>query len=421
MTELNGDQDDAALDCPAPALWAMRLVALGGLCMGSVLLLVALRGGSAGLPGCSSDGISNCDVVLTSQWSRWLGLPTAALAVALYVTALAALAYVGPKHLEHVRRAAWGVLICLAVMASAAALWFIYVQLFRLGSICIYCMVAHACAVTFLLLVFGYAPWRGGVRMPFFHRRAALPCVVLGLLGGGALIAGQVLYPPPPLVVAGQDTNTGPGAERVISLLGGRVFGLKPHDYPILGSPDADHVMVFLFHYTCPFCRGFHGYIEQALDRYQGRVAVILLPIPMDSQCNPSVETTKPEHVGACDRAKLMLAVWRANPAAFAAFDRWMFESKKAQPVEATRRRAIELVGEQALDAALADPWVGEQIDANIKLYGISSLHVERRSVPQLILGKLIIGGRPPSAEAFFKLLEEDAGVVPPEGDASPQ
>lgn len=249
-------------------------------------------------------------------------------------------------------------------------------------------------------------------------------CIVLGLTGGGALIAGQMFYvppPPPPKIVAGQDTDTGPGPDRTISILGGSIVGLKPHDYPILGSPDAKHIMVFLFHFSCPFCRAVHGDIEQALDRYQGRVAVIPLPVPMDSRCNPSVETTRPEHEGACDRAKLSMAVWRAKPEAFAAFDRWMFDSRKARPVAATRRYAVELVGEQLLDAALADPWVTEQIDENLQLYHIASLNAQRSSVPQLILGTLHIVGRPDSAKAFFKLLEEGGGVAPPDSDDSPQ
>ena len=50
----------------------------------------------------------------------------------------------------------------------------------------------------------------------------------------------------------------------------------------------------------------------------------------------------------------------------------------------------------------------------HIKLYEIASQYAGTRSVPQVIVGSMIIAGRPPDAEQLFKVLEEDCGFEPP-------
>ncbi len=53
-------------------------------------------------------------------------------------------------------------------------------------------------------------------------------------------------------------------------------------EWPVLGMPGAANIAVFLFDYTCRECRHMRRLIGQAVARHPGRLAVLLVPIPMD-------------------------------------------------------------------------------------------------------------------------------------------
>jgi len=419
MTEFHPEKKTADPDYPRAAIWAMRLTALAAIGISGLLLFESSRYGGGSLPGCTPGSSFDCDSVLASKWSAWYGQPTSGLALILYAVVFVALLYVGPQTPAKHRRVAWWLLVALSVMAFGAAVWFIVLQVFIVKTICVYCMAAHACAIVLTVLVFWNAPLRRTVPH-VLGRWPVAACFVVGLGGVGALIVGQFIYEPPlkPIRVpsgTGQDTDTGPGPDRMITLLKGRVR-LRPHDFPVLGSPDAKHIVVCLFDFTCPHCHAFHANLIEMLDRYEGEVAVVPLPVPFDSECNRNVEKTEPHHEGACARAKLGLAVWKVKPDAYVEFDTWMFGADAPRPLVDSRKKAIELVGEKALDAAFADPWIQQRIENNIGLYEIVSVMSRRPVIPQLLVGGLIVAGRPSSSKDLFRLLEEDAGFPPPAG-----
>ena len=420
MTEFHPEKTTSNPGPSKAAIWAMRLTALAAIGISILLLFESSRYGGGPLPGCTPGSSFDCNSVLASKWSAWFGQPTSALALILYAIVLVALAYLGPQTPAKHRRLSWWLLVVLSVMAFGAAVWFIVLQLLIMKTICVYCMAAHACAIVLTVLVFWNAPLRRAAGdVP--GRRAVVLGLVVGLGGVGALVAGQIVYEPPlkPIHVptgTGQDTDTGPGPDRQVTLLKGRIR-LRPHDFAVLGSPDAKHIVVCMFDFTCPHCHAFHANLIEMLDRYRGEVAVVPLPIPFDSKCNRNVEKTEPHHEGACARAKLGLAVWKAKPDAYVEFDTWMFGAAEPRPLDGARKKAIELVGEEALDAALADPWIQQRIENNIGLHEIVSAMSRRPVIPQLLVGGLIIAGRPSSSKDLFRLLEKDAGFPPPSGE----
>ena len=97
---------------------------------------------------CPDTGIVNCTLVTTSSWSVMLGIPLAVLGLAwaVVMTALTV-----PWAWRSAR--AWVDRARLAVSGAGAAmvLYLVYVELFRIGAICLWCTAMHVTAV----LLFG--------------------------------------------------------------------------------------------------------------------------------------------------------------------------------------------------------------------------------------------------------------------------
>jgi uncharacterized membrane protein len=93
---------------------------------------------------CPETGIVNCTLVTTSSWSVMLGIP---LAVVGLVWAVAMTALTVPWAWRSGR--AWVDRARLAVSGAGAAmvLYLVYLELFRIGAICLWCTAMHVVAV----------------------------------------------------------------------------------------------------------------------------------------------------------------------------------------------------------------------------------------------------------------------------------
>jgi uncharacterized membrane protein len=126
---------------------AIALLALVGLFVALYLWLHAL--GYGGALKCGVSG--GCELVQTSQWAVFLGLPVAFYGVVGYLTVLVvALAALRPAAL---RQRGWNTL--LALLASAGflfTLYLTYLELFVIHAICRWC-VGSAVIITLLWVV----------------------------------------------------------------------------------------------------------------------------------------------------------------------------------------------------------------------------------------------------------------------------
>jgi len=93
---------------------------------------------------CPDTGIVNCTLVTTSSWSVVAGVPLALLGLVwgAVITALTV-----PWAWR--ARAAWVDRLRLALAGAGAAmvLYLVYVELFRIGAICLWCTAMHFTAV----------------------------------------------------------------------------------------------------------------------------------------------------------------------------------------------------------------------------------------------------------------------------------
>jgi hypothetical protein len=183
-------------------------------------------------------------------------------------------------------------------------------------------------------------------------------------------------------------------------------FELNLNDVPLVGRPDAPHVMVSLFDYTCHFCRELHGPLMEASRLFSNDLAIVSLPMPLDPACNPVVTRIHPDHTNACALARVGLAVWRADRKASTHFDDWVFGPPRPPQPEAAAQFARQLVGSNAFERALLDPWIEARIQQDIALFKSAYQRFRKGAMPELIIGTNLTSG-PLKREQLFRLLAE--------------
>jgi len=99
---------------------------------------------------CSDKGLVNCAKVTTSSYSRIFGLPVSDTGLAYFV-AMAALC--SPWAWRSTKRLLRGLRMAAASSGVALVVWLIYVELFRLNAICLYCTTVHVITVLLFITV----------------------------------------------------------------------------------------------------------------------------------------------------------------------------------------------------------------------------------------------------------------------------
>jgi uncharacterized membrane protein len=420
---------------PRGALELARVLLTAALVLDLYLAWVSFQGG--GIAGCGP--ASDCQSVLGSGWAYWLGLPVSWPAALVYAITLVATLRLRPDTSWTHKRKAWLILIPCTTMIIAAALWFVSLQLFVLRKICPFCMGAHACGLVGASLLLAWAPvWKP----PAKTRRSApgvlvtrkLAAALFGgaLLAVGFLMAGQVFYPRKTYAVtsigAGVATNvsvwterngTIPGlatnrfaaSGREFQVLDGR-FRFQLQEVPLIGRPEAPHIIVSLFDYTCHHCRAMHTPLMQAYRQFSNELAIVSLPMPLDGKCNPTMRRTPAAHTNACALARLGLAVWAADRSASKKFDDWMFACEQTPGPEAAEQYARKLVGEQVFNKAVTNAWIDRQVQQDVSLYEALYRQFRKSYMPEVLIGTNLISG-PFSGEQLFQTLAEQFGLRP--------
>ncbi len=375
----------------------IRTLAIIGFSISGYLFFMKLTGKITSVVGCGGGG--GCADVLGSQWSQWFGIP---------VSAVSALFYAGVIGLTFQRSKP--LLTMAAFLLIAAAVWFMGLQLFEIKSFCPWCFSTHMVG----LLTAGAILWkaRAKVKASFI----ALPCLAVGVLA-----LGQVYGPKPDtheevsddaLKSRNEVEEQTQGKGRLITFkrpTGELIKSFRLGSVPLIGSPDAPHVIVKYFDYTCASCRDMEGDLKALLDRYPEEIAVIVLPTPLNRACNPYFGEGMKDHEHACELARLGLAAWKAQPESFAEVHDLLFQ----RPVineERAQELFIEIIPAEKLEAALRDPWVEQSLKANILDYKVLSARNPR--MPKLlVVDQKQLHGLAKSKEVFVSLIGKALGL----------
>ena len=379
--------------------WILTGLNLFALVMSIILSWHSVKGGS--MIGCG--GGSPCDLVLSSKWSKLAGiLPISSLAVGIYLVMFVASFFIGSATEAPIRRLAWKVMVILAGSVAGSAIWFTILQKYAIGSFCPYCMTTHITGMLLALLIIWQAI--SGSQERIFRPLPALGLALVGLTLAGALAASQVILTPSTQYLEGESQNDIPAFDH--------------DDVPMVGYKDAPYIVSLLFDYQCPHCQKLHLMLNEAIRRYDGRLAFVLCPAPLNPECNPYIPQIVDEYKNSCELAKIGLAVWLANHDAFHEFDNWMFTFESGdlwhpRSIDAARTKAVELVGQEKFDAALADPWIEEYLQTSVDLYGKASAS-GNGGVPKLLYGKLWVIPQPYDVNELIQIMQERLDLPKP-------
>ncbi|MCC9607822.1 thioredoxin domain-containing protein [Blastopirellula sp. JC732] len=335
------------------ALLAVLIVGLG-LC--GYLTYASLT--ASPVAGCGFN--SSCHDVLNSEWSKWFTLPVSVVGFAVYASALGILAFTFFSIPDESKRQGEQFVVVLMTLAAVSAVWFIGIQAGVLGKYCPFCMGAHACSLIGAGLA--WAAFPPGVRQ-------ATSAGVVSFLGLVMLIFGQVAMPEPdgPRNATVQQKQVAevelrlksPDEDRIEKsrkvLFAGGAVEVDTYAWPIIGDPEAEFVVIDVMDYTCEYCRDASHFLDQARQQYDGKLAVIVMPLPLSDNCNAYVPETLPEHESACQLAYLAINLWRMKPEEYEAFHHWLFEGEDFKNQEEALAYLDERFGKEFVDELIND------------------------------------------------------------------
>lgn len=127
-----------------PVCWTLRVLAWLAFGVASYLAWHAIQ--QTAVAGCAVGSNTGCDAVLSSSWSKWLGIPVSVLGLAGYATlaTLSILLSVGSASANKWISTAF---VTLSIVAAGASLWFLGIQAFVLQTFCIYCVPIDICGL----------------------------------------------------------------------------------------------------------------------------------------------------------------------------------------------------------------------------------------------------------------------------------
>jgi uncharacterized membrane protein len=447
MGKAKRERENQAAQAPLTGTWthAVRMLLFSAAIITAYLAIATLaRGGD--VPGCGQD--SGCGEVLGSPWAYWLGIPVSLLGLGLYGAFFISTFSLKIGQQQKATRAL-NSLTLFSFATLAAAAWFVGVQAVAIKSFCPYCCTAHGLASLAAVIFLSQASDIGSrlsVRLNFgvgivvafvlvtviaavqiiLPKEPEAPLIVdLGQAQTNAPIAEAkpAPKPTPPPAPAVEPKPTAPAVATVTPeapstpkaepfLVPRSSLSLDAARLPLLGPANAPHRIGCLFDYTCHHCRQLHGFIRTAIDQFDGQLSCLMIPMPLDANCNAQIKRTGRDHVNACKYAKICLAVQQVAPAKYDAFDRWLFTNHKTtKPLAKVREHAASLVGAAALNKAVASATVQQQLQQNIRAYELNSKNGKKSLMPQTIIKDQVIFGPPPSDAALQSILKKILGL----------
>jgi len=377
--------------------WIEVGLGLGGMVASLLFVRETQRGGT--LPGCGPR--SDCRAVSASRWAKVGSVPVSVFGLILYggfLGALFASRYtIFMSTAGMIEKAAGAALL-------GSAIWFSGLQLFVLRRVCKFCMIYHGIGMIV------------GIWVLLEQRDSTVLAMVLGGCLVVTLIGLQILVPPKTHIVLSMAQNALASDEAVEkdvasgsggsskgasewTLLGGRVR-LTEADWPLLGPPQARRKVALMFDATCIDCRALYQLLAQAVTSQPGRLAVSLIPVPLDRTCNAAVPADTPASAEACHYARLLWSGWQLEPKVGADFTRWLM-SESACPSYAKARSWLHQRLGSALTLAMLDSTIETRIQKAVALYRT----MPSDKLPQLLLDDRLVVGPMASIRELWQTL----------------
>lgn len=187
---------------------------------------------------------------------------------------------------------------------------------------------------------------------------------------------------------------------------------------PVTGSVNAEHKVLLLFDYNCSHCQKIHYLINEAVRRYNGKLAFVICPAPLNTGCNPYIPKDNAFFKNSCKLANIGLAVWKADKLKFSEFEDWMFSFESGdkwhpRTLDETTKKAVELIGKDNLNKALSDKWIGEYLETSVDIFG-KTMQNGKGGIPRLVFGNKWVIPETDNAEDLINILTTSFGLPKP-------
>ncbi|NQU41125.1 MAG: thioredoxin domain-containing protein [Lentisphaerae bacterium] len=368
------------------------------------------------MPGCGED---QCNAVLTSRWEHWGIVPVAYLGIGGYVSLMSATLLSGFMRWPLIRMGIWSLMIVESLTGIGFIAWLLLLQWIIIKQFCIFCLSSHLFGVA----AYGIVLWKAPTWQGFHHARRRLTGTATALLT--VLIAVHVLAVPDMMAVQTAESLEPTSHEeeaalshgtfqfgkqddtRVVNLLN-KTLSFDLYKVPVTGSRAATYVLLDISDYSCPSCRTLHAKLKEFNETYDISLAIVQLPAPMNSGCNPDIKKTPHGFENACAYARYAMAVNKADPEQFPAYHDYLMSGRYPPPVNEARARAAELIGQEAFETALRDEAVEEWITNGVNL----KRYVKATTLPRLITPTQVISYSGGSNAGFAKLMQKALGIT---------
>lgn len=294
-----------------------------GLCVSVVALyeyVVFTRGLAQGPSFCNVSAHINCEVVNSSAWSSFFGVPVASYGIFFYLVLLGLLLVSGEGR-SVAATCARPVILLFTAVASGVSLILFGISELVIGALCLLCLCTYI--INFALL--GVVLWSRGIRGSVWGDLIAGMRAVIGFVQGvlvgrtpaalpyilAILLAAAVSVASPAIAYRVAKAVSGPKADAnelhedaltrwksapvdsIVVRGDAGAFG----DYA-KGDPVAPVQIVEFADLECPGCRMLHAELKAALVEFEGRYRLVFKNYPLDAACNPGI--TRPFHALAC-------------------------------------------------------------------------------------------------------------------------
>ncbi|WP_417908561.1 vitamin K epoxide reductase family protein [Candidatus Electronema sp. PJ] len=248
---------------------------------------------------CAISKAINCDTVSQSSWSVLFGLPLALWGTFVYalffILALPAQQINSPE-----RRGLWELLFGLALICSAADVYFGYVSAVEIQAYCIMCLLTYAVSFTLLFLIwiirrrFNNHSFSVGIRNALFflskdrYILSALSCLLAAFICLKIFLPAYWIYEYPEFST---DVHS----------------GVTEEGHPWIGAEHPVMVINEFTDYQCFQCSKMHFVLRQLVARHPDALRLVHHHYPMDENFN-TVLVKKPFHTGSGTLALLAIA-----------------------------------------------------------------------------------------------------------------
>jgi len=382
-------------------------------------------GRAIGTSGCAFLVAGDCNEVWSSGYATLLSLPVSLWGLIFYSLWLLLLAW---HHWTQSKVAADVCTTCV-LFALASSAWFVYLMV-SLRAFCPSCALVHLSNVLLAVGWFGSMaynssridrkPQRARMRNTAWswphwtlHRGVAFAGIVIGTF--------YFVHSPDTSYVGTEIERQGKRSEKNLEVVPGReaITAIsaslhasdsaisKTSDEPdaiaiplFLGSDSGQQASLFVC-FTCEKCARISRMLEDIIEQFPGRLSIRVHLLPIESECNSAVLTQKPEHIGACQLARLGYAVAYRSPQEYQAFHFAIANKNGTVRFDEARLLAERVLGQPIHQEAVQSPVIEQRVQQDIDL----AIDLGINSLPAIVMNGRKYEGCPEHKSTLLEIL----------------